>query len=225
MSQQQKEMSTKDRIVKTAIKLFNSKGFKVVSLNEIASNLGMSRGNLTYHFPDKNILLEEISTEMWSKIKEARLKSRNLPSFQNLHEEVQRYYKFQKEYAFIFLDRHLLNHPVVKKQFRKMTEQTIKDNEAAIAFAIELGNLEKEKIKGTYKNLAFITWMLTFFWLPQQLIRGERTSEDGEKMIWSILLPHMTEKGINSFKKFFGEKYLSDLGDSFEIDLQKLINF
>ena len=218
-------MATKNKIIAIAIKLFNQEGYKAVSINQIAMSCGMSRGNLTYHFSDKNALLEMITGQMWSKIKDSRSKSRSLPSFQNLHEEVQRYYKFQKEYAFIFLDRHLLNHPVLKKQFRQMTLQTIKDNEAAIAFAIELGNMHQEKIKGTYKNLAFITWMLTFFWLPQQLIRGEKTSEDGEKMIWSILLPHMTSKGVNSFKKFFGEDYLASLGDPFEIDLEKLINF
>ena len=218
-------LTTREKILKEAIHLFNKEGYTAISLNELASSLEMSRGNLTYHFQDKNALLQEISSEMWSKIEKSRQKSRKLPSFQNLHEEVQRYYKFQKEYAFIFLDRHLLNHPVLKRQFREMTEQTIKDNEAAIAFSIELGNMKKEQIKGTYKNVALITWMLTFFWLPQQLIRGEKTSEDGEKMIWSILLPHMTEKGIHSFEKFFGKDYMSELGEPFTVDLQELIKF
>jgi len=218
-------VTTKQKIIRAAILLFNKEGYTAISLNELASSLKISRGNLTYHFNDKESLLESIANEMWSKINESRLKSRKLPSFANLHDEVQRYYKFQKEYAFIFLDRHMLNHTVLKRQFREMTEQTIKDNEAAIAFAIELGNMNPESIKGTYKNVAFITWMLTFFWLPQQMIRGEKTSADGEKMIWSILLPHLTKKGIRSFKNFFGEDYFESLGESFEVDLGKLINF
>ncbi|MEE9373425.1 MAG: TetR/AcrR family transcriptional regulator [Saprospiraceae bacterium] len=218
-------MSTRRKITKEAIRLFNIKGFRAVSLNELASSLNMSRGNLTYHFPNKVALLEAISTQMWTKASKSQLKSRKLPSFENLHDEVQRYYKLQKEYAFIFLDRHMLNHPVLKKEFREMTSQTIINNEAAIAFAIELGNMKPENIKGTYKNIAFITWMLTFFWLSQQIIRGERTSEDGEKMIWSILLPHLTKKGVISFHKFFGVDYFENLGPPFDIDLEKLINF
>ena len=110
--------------------------------------------------------------------------------------------------------------------FRKLfTEQFIKDTKAAIAFAIQLGNVRPEIVKGTYHNIALTTWMLTFFWLPQQIIRGKKTEEDGEKLIWSMLLPHMTEKGIASFKQFFGEKYLDELGEPFEVDIQSFVSF
>lgn len=217
--------NTKDKIISTAIKCFNKEGYGALSLYEIAKATGMSRGNLTYHFKDKDTLLEAITQQMWSKIQGERNKSRQLPSFQNLHNEVQLYYKFQKEYAFIFLDPHVLNHPLVKEQFREMTRQTIEDNKAAIAFSIKLGNMKPEPIQGTYHNIAFITWMLSFFWLAQQIIRGEKTGEDGEKMIWSILIPHFTDKGLKSFKTFFGEDYYNNLGESFSADLTSLIEF
>ncbi len=218
-------MKTKLKIIQQAIRLFNQSGFSAISLHELAQYLEMSRGNLTYHFKDKSVLLEVISNQMWSKIEEERSKSRKLPSFENLHNEVQLYYKFQKEYAFIFLDIHVLKHPVIKKQFRKMTEKTIQDNKAAIAFAIKLGNMKKEVIPGMYHNVAFITWMLTFYWLPQQIIRGEKTKEDGEKMIWSVLLPHFTDKGLQSFQSFFGKDYLNGLGQAFEEDIDQFISF
>ena len=134
-------MNTKEKIIDVATQLFNKNGYSSISLNEIAQKIKISRGNLTYHFRDKDALLEAISDQMWTKIDKTKAKSRQLPSFENLHNEVQRYYRFQKEYSFIFLDRHLLNHPTVKKQFRLMTEQTIEDNKASIAFSIELGNM------------------------------------------------------------------------------------
>lgn len=216
---------TKEKIIATAIKCFNKESYGAISLHEIAKASGMSRGNLTYHFKDKNSLLEAIAQELWSKMLVERNKSKQLPSFQNLHNEIQLYYKFQKQYAFIFLDPHVLNHPLIKKHFREMTEQSIKDNMATIAFSIRLGNMHPEKVPGTYHNIAFITWMLTFFWLAQQIIRGKKTGEDGEKMIWSILLPHFTEKGLQSFKKYFGEDYHNSLGAPFEVDLTSLIEF
>jgi AcrR family transcriptional regulator len=218
-------LTTKEKIVLQATQLFNKEGFGSVSLLEIAQKLAMSRGNLTYHFRDKDAILEAISSEMWEKIEIEKRKSRQLPSFENLHNEVQLYYKFQKQYAFIFLDRLVLNHPVVREQFREMTERTISDNNAAIAFAIQLGNMKPEPVKGMYHNLAFVTWMLAFFWLSQQVIRGEKTGEDGERMIWSLMVPHMTGKGIKSFKNFFGGEYYEELGPKFEVDLAQLINF
>jgi len=218
-------MTTKEKIIKAATDLFNQSGFSAISLFELAQHIGMSRGNLTYHFKDKDALLEATAQQMWSKIEAERNKSRRFPSFENLHNEVQLYYHFQKEYAFIFLDTHVLNHPIIKEQFRKMTEQTIRDNKAAIAFSIQLGNLKPEPVPGTYHNISFLAWMITFYWLPQQIIRGEQTKEDGEKLIWTILMPHFTTKGVESFKAFFGEGYFNSLGDSFEEDLGEIISF
>ncbi len=218
-------MDKKAFIIQAATRYFNEHGYMTVSLFQLAQHLGMSRGNLTYHFKDKDRLLDAINEEMWDKIKSERNKSRQLPSFQNLHNEIQLYYKFQKQYRFIFLDSHVLNHPLVKQQFREMTTQSIADNKAAIAFAIQLGNMKPETYPGMYNNIALITWMLTFFWLPQQVIRGSKTTEDGERLIWSILIPHFTPKGLKSFKKFFGQDILDSLGAPFEYDLNHLIAF
>ncbi len=161
--------------------------------------MGISRGNFTYHFKDKDILLEEIANDMWEQIKIER--------------------------AFIFLDTFVLNHPKVKTQFRKMTIQTIEDNKASIAFSIKAGNMTPEPIPGLYNSLAFICWMLAFYWLSQQTIRGIKKVEDGEKMIWSILSPHFTKKGLKRFKEFFGAAYYDELGDPFEASLANMINF
>lgn len=218
-------MDTRTKIIETAVRHFNREGFGAVSLHQLAKEAGISRGNLTYYFKDKDSLLEAIADDMWAGIEAERNKSRQLPSFENLHNEVQLYYQFQKKYAFIFLDTHVLNHAVIRGRFRKMTQQTIADNIASIAFAIKIGNMRPEPVRGMYHNLAVTTWMLAFFWLPQQLIRGDKTNGDGEKLIWSMLIPHFTEKGVEAFKAFFGAAYYENLGEPFEVDLDSLISF
>jgi len=162
---------------------------------------------------------------MWDKIIQERNKSRQLPSFENLHNEVQLYQKIQKQYAFIFNDNHVMRHPLLKRKFRDMIEQTVKDNKAAIAFAIAGGNMKPEPFKGIYHNIALNTWMTAFFWLTQKTIRGEKKSEDAEAIIWSMLIPHFTEKGIKTFKLFFGEDYLDNLGEKFDPNIENFINF
>ena len=213
----------KELIITYATKLFNKDGYAAVTLYELSQQMGMTRGNLTYHFKTKSELLKAIADEMWSKMAIERNRTLQYPSFKNLHNEIQIYYKFQKEYSFIFLDHHVLNLPTIKKQFREMTARSISDNKEMIAFAIRNGTMKPESISGTYQNIAFITWMLNFFWLSQQIIRGEKTKEDGEKMIWSVLLPHMTEKGIELFKSFFGNEYYENIGEPFE--LESIANF
>lgn len=218
-------MNTKFKIIVSAIKIFNEEGFNAISMQELAQRLEMSRGNLTYHFKDKDSLLKAISEQMWLKMEPVRLRTRKLPSFENIHNEVLLSYRIQKKYAFIFIDPHVLRHPIIKKQFREMTQEFLQDFKEAIAFSIRLGNMKKEKIPGTYYNIVFISWMLSFYWLSQQIIRGTKKQEDGEKMIWSILLPHFTTKGIKSFKNYFGEDYYNNLGQHFDMDLNDLILF
>ena len=97
-------MKTRQKIISTATRLFNNNGYNTINLFELSNKLGISRGNLTYHFKDKESLLRAISDEMWSKIENERSKTIQLPSFENLHNEIQLYFKFQKEYSFIFSD-------------------------------------------------------------------------------------------------------------------------
>lgn len=218
-------MNTKDRIIKQGISSFNKSGYGAVSLFEIAQSLGISRGNLTYHFKDKELLLKAILTDMWEKIEAQRTKSRMLPSFENLNNEVKLYFKFQKKYAFVFLDSQILKLPFVNKKFKEMSRQTIQDNKAAIAFAIQLGNMKPEPFPGIYNNIAVMTWMLSFYWQAQTIVRGGAKEADGEKIIWSLLIPHFTEKGIKSFRKYFGDEYDQGLGDPFELDIDSYMSF
>ena len=53
-------LSTKERILEAARNLFNSKGYAATSLNEIATSIGISQGNLTYHFPSKSDLVVQL---------------------------------------------------------------------------------------------------------------------------------------------------------------------
>lgn len=222
------KISTKQKIIQKAVALFNEKGFASVTLFEIAGTLKMTRGNLTYHFKNKDLLLKAIAEELWLKMEAERSKVRLLPSFENLHNEIHLYYRIQKEYAFIFLDYHVLNHPIIKQKFHELTVQGIKEVEATIAFAISIGNMRPEPYEGIYHNLAFTTWMVYFYWLNQQMIRGEVIGENGEdsaKKIWSMLLPHLTKKGLKAFRKFFGENYLRQLGKSFKADIGDYVEF
>ena len=52
----------KDEILQTAKLLFNQQGYEAVSMRDIARAVGISVGNLTYHFPRKaDILLTLLS--------------------------------------------------------------------------------------------------------------------------------------------------------------------
>ena len=53
-------MTTKDKIIETSVKLFNEKGCLNTSRRHISNELGISVGNLYYHFKNKEEILIEI---------------------------------------------------------------------------------------------------------------------------------------------------------------------
>ncbi|GKW52430.1 TetR family transcriptional regulator [Pseudoalteromonas sp. NCCP-2140] len=53
-------MSTKDKIIHTSIELFNRHGERAITTNHIASHMGISPGNLYYHFKNKEDIIRHI---------------------------------------------------------------------------------------------------------------------------------------------------------------------
>lgn len=56
--------TTEEKIIETAINLFNRDGYKQTSLRTIADVAGTTIGNLTYHFPKKENLLIAIQNKI-----------------------------------------------------------------------------------------------------------------------------------------------------------------
>lgn len=207
------KLTTKEKIINKSLELFNKNGFASVSLFEIAGSLDMTRGNLAYHFKDKDVLLQAITDELWKLIREQRGQTRQFPSFENLHKQLQFLFDLQKKFAFIFLDYRVLSHPAVHDRFKLLIDEQIAETEATIAFSISIGNMQPEPYKGIYKNLAFNTWMISFYWLSQQKVR-EYKDENYSMHIWSMLIPFLTKKGLEAFRGYFGEDYIEEMGQS-----------
>lgn len=218
-------MTNRETIILNAQKLFNKNGYGAVSLFEIAQESGVSRGNITYHFKDKDRILEVLVEEMMAKIEKVKYQSKQFPSFENLNITARLMYDIQSEYSFIFFDSLVQSHDLVKDKYQKVIDEFVEDCKAAIAFSVEIGNMKPEMIKGIYNHIATICQMITFYWIPQQMIRGKKIEGQGEKIVWGLLIPHFTDKGLKSFKNYFGEPYMESLGEPFEKKISQLITF
>jgi len=216
---------TRDKIISVAIEEFNARGYAAVNLRELSEIIGLSRGNLTYHFKDKVTLLEAIVNEMWDNISADRSKTFELPSFENMRQRTKLYYRFQKRYAFIFLDIQVQTHPAVHERFKEMIEETIENYMQMVALGIQLGTVKEEAVPGTYKSLGHAVWMTSFYRLAQQQTRGISEEEDSEMLIWGLILPHLTKKGLKAFKKYFGDDYYDQIGHSFDVKEHAFVTF
>jgi len=217
-------IKTKEKIVIKGKQLFNQNGFGATTLYQIAQELGISRGNLTYYFKNKAALLEEIAAEMSSKYT-TKMAATQFPSWENTNNATKAFHELQKEYGFIFQDKQVMAFPFVKAQIEQIYKDDVKRQMAMISFSIQVGNMREEVIPGTYHNLCRTLWMNSFFWLLSDIYQDLEKETGWDKVAWSLVLPHFTAKGLAAFKAHFGEDYYLSLGKSYKQYAEKAISF
>lgn len=74
-----KKLRTKDKILQASIELFNQQGERSITTNHIAAHLGISPGNLYYHFRNKEDIVRNIFRE-YAKLLDSRLQPPTQPS-------------------------------------------------------------------------------------------------------------------------------------------------
>ena len=65
-------LTTRERIIEASLMLFNEKSFAATSLSEIAKEVGIAKGNLTYYFSTKKDLALEIERRARAQALERR---------------------------------------------------------------------------------------------------------------------------------------------------------
>jgi AcrR family transcriptional regulator len=61
---------TRQTIITGAVELFRKQGFAATTMQQVAEVTGISKGNLTYHFPSKQALFEDVHALMTAYVKE-----------------------------------------------------------------------------------------------------------------------------------------------------------
>lgn len=74
------EDNSRARIVEETMKLFNYRGYKSVTMREIAHHLGISSRTLYNHFPSKEDIAEEVISLLSQNVNEGILQVRNSKS-------------------------------------------------------------------------------------------------------------------------------------------------
>ena len=96
--------TTRSKIIEASIKLFNQYGIQNVRLQQIADEVGMSVGNLAYHFHDKQEILKKIVGTVDDELANTFKTWKDLTHFIDFDNQLSRLYHFLNVYSFYFLD-------------------------------------------------------------------------------------------------------------------------
>lgn len=111
-----KRSATANRILEVARTTFNHNGYVASSVKEIAQTLGMSQGNLTYHFPAKSDLAMTLENDLLQIMKERRNKLVPGPLAEDYIEHLLFGMELTWRYRFVMRDRrHYAGDPIGKR--------------------------------------------------------------------------------------------------------------
>ena len=201
-------MKTKDKIIETAIDLFNIHGTKAISTNHIAKEMGISPGNLYYHFRSKNDIIRSISDNFSNELGSVlKIQLDTISDFSsNLTSLFNRFFKIQQSYQFLFLEGvHL-----TKQDSRLLDNYTNLRSLIKKGYHELLSNLVKIKIMkrqslNIIDDLLDAQWIIMWYWINHTIL-DRNTYDDfqiqkGIKLSFSIIEPHLTPIGKVEFDK------------------------
>ncbi len=198
-------MKTRDKIIETALNLFNEKGTKGVTTNHIAKALGISPGNLYYHFRNKEDIIRAIFEQMdaYGLEQYGLILEKHPPGTPEAMEQTfimiqrfnWRYRFFKRELTALIMDDHLL-----RERFQRTHHAMLAIVRHSIDSSIAHGLIKPQ----TERERALFTeeiWLVTLFWLNYLEVGGEEvdaaTLQRGVDLMRNMLRPHMTAEALS----------------------------
>ena len=196
--------STKQKILNSAINLFNKKGLVNVRLQQIADESDISVGNLAYHFYSKKAIIQAIDKELGNELELLLSIDQNFPSLIDFDNHLGRYFFILNQYSFYFLDLLEIKRSYPKIHAKRLTylEKMIVQIEEWLRFNSKKDIIKPEKLDKQYFHTAESIWLIITFWLTQRQVRGKTDIGEGyfKEFIWNHLIPLLTKAGWMEFE-------------------------
>jgi AcrR family transcriptional regulator len=198
-----KNITTKERIKRTAIELFNTHDSLSITTNHIAKSAGISAGNLYYHYRNKEEIIREIYAEMSERMEISQSFEKMLGSenpLRVLDESQEHFGDMFWEYRFFMRDAPVLMalDSELKKAFVANQEKRINQIAGLIRYLLSeeiLENIAKEDIPLRAK----LYWFVTAYWQVFASMDGEVSRESiretKEAMFKIHITPFLSERG------------------------------
>jgi AcrR family transcriptional regulator len=195
----------RSEILRTALALFNARGTPAVSTNHVASELGISVGNLYHHFRDKDAIVRELFEEHHRKFDHVWTPPGSLEEAAVVAvQALRQVFSIAWEYRFLYRELPSLTRadPDLRKLHAKARAQRRDELRAFQVAFIELGALRPPETQEALTQLEDLSWMVTNFWLPHVELREgtltKRAALDGVRAVIGLYLPYATSEYARS---------------------------
>jgi AcrR family transcriptional regulator len=199
--------NTKSKILATALDLFNELGLAKVTLRSIANKMGISQGNLCYHFKKREDILESLYHQlvdlMNAVVQQAGMSLPTLSSsFQSSKKMMQHFY----DYRFFMLDfvQIVRENETIRQHYKALSVLRKQQFLGMFELWVHEGLMRGEEFEGEFDNLYLRSSILGDFWLSSAVIQQELTVNLVAKynhIIFQNLYPYLSPKGKKQFQE------------------------
>jgi AcrR family transcriptional regulator len=203
-------MKTKEKILETARILFNTHGISAISSKSIAEEMGISYGNLCYHFPKKDDIILQLYLNMQKNV-EQQFKSIKeevinlefmLSRLKILFEEIYKY-----KFIYLGITKVVRHFDHIKKHAQDQFDQRWDILDTISGFLIENGYMKAFKDEKQKDMLIHALLMVSNSWISDAEV-FYKGKEEGKidyymQVFFNLVRPTLTEKGLEGFKKVY----------------------
>ena len=191
-------MNTRDRILDAALRLFNQSGTATVSTNHIADALGISPGNLYYHFRNKEAIIRALFEQQfahWDVI--YSLPDDRMPTLADLRRLVDDTFPVSWEYRFIYreLIALLRRDGELHRRWVEVRARGFDGFRQLIEVFAAAGVLRSPDDPNVVTRLAELVWMINEFWLASVEVSGQSVDAaqmaHGAELMRQVLEPYI----------------------------------
>jgi len=188
---------TCDRVLSSALELFNERGTASVTTNHVAAHAGISPGNLYYWFGDKDEIVRELYAQFVTAYERLWGAGDGDPLGLTPDDVLARLADgaaLSRRYAFLARDLLGLLHadPELAAQYRAVRERRIAEF-TALARAWRERGVIRPLDDGTVGDLVQALWVIAETWLAFAEIEGaDADAEHGTRLLRVVLQPYLT---------------------------------
>lgn len=197
-------MSTKDRILEAALRLFNAHGIDVITIRHIAKDLEISHSNIQYYFKNADEIIAALYKNHLSILNAttAAVVPDEQNTIQGLHNSIAGILRQIYNYRFIYIHYVVITRrmPAIKLSYqaRFVIRRTILLN--IFANFREQGIFRNDIPEHIWESLIKNIYVLGDFWISANELTtglsGEPAIQAYAKQISSLFYPYLTAKGI-----------------------------
>ena len=198
--------ATKNKILEKSLNLFNEHGLPNVSQRNIAESLGMSPGNLTYHFNKKHLISERLYKSFASELEHIGVKDRDVKNplldcivlFENTYELCHKYRFLLFDFMYLIKssDKLTLEYSELWTHEKYRIIKNVND-------LVLKGVLRPERFETEYShylNMKLMCFTQAFISCTQALGNYSEGKKEYVHHMMVCLFPFLTKKGEKLFK-------------------------